>query len=50
MESDPTAWTYWDFVAGDFGYAKNDMEYPDLAFSSRFLYVSTDVFGAAAGS
>ncbi len=43
---DPTAWTYWDFVAGDFGYATSDMDYPDLACSSRFLYASTDVFGS----
>ena len=46
VKSDPTAWTYWDFVAGDFGFATSDMDYPDLAFSSRFLYVSTDVFSA----
>lgn len=46
VKTDPTAWTYWDFVAGDFGYATSDMDYPDLAFSSQFLYASTDVFGA----
>jgi hypothetical protein len=46
VQNDPTAWTYWDFVAGDFGYATSDMDYPDLAFSSTFLFVSTDVFGA----
>ncbi len=46
VKSDPTAWTYWDFVAGDFGYATSDMDYPDLAFSSTFLYASTDVFSA----
>lgn len=46
VKNDPTVWTYWDFVAGDFGYATSDMDYPDLAFSSRFLYASTDVFGA----
>jgi hypothetical protein len=46
VKSDPTAWTYWDFVAGDFGYSTSDMDYPDLAFSSTFLYVSTDVFAA----
>src|SRR4029453_8291211 len=47
VKSDPTVWTYWDFVAGDFGYPTSDMDYPDLSFSSRFLYVSTHVFGAA---
>jgi hypothetical protein len=46
VKSDPTAWTYWDFVAGDFGYATSDMDYPDLAFSSQFLFASTDVFKA----
>lgn len=46
VKGDPTAWTYWDFVAGDFGYATSDMDYPDLAFSSTYLYVSTDVFSA----
>ena len=46
VKNDPTAWTYWDFVAGDFGYPTKDMDYPDLAFSTTFLYVSTDVFGA----
>src|SRR5215210_1541516 len=44
VRDDPTAWTYWDFVAGDFGYATSDMDYPDLAHSSRFLYASTDVY------
>ena len=39
VKSDPTAWTYWDFVAGDFGFATSDMDYPDLAFSPTFLYL-----------
>ena len=43
VKNDPTVWTYWDFVAGDFGYAASDMDYPDLAYSSEYLYVSTDV-------
>lgn len=34
------------FVAGDFGVAASSMDYPDLGFSSTFLYVSTDVFTA----
>ena len=45
VRNDPTAWTYWDFLAGDFGFATNDMDYPDVAFSDEFLYVSTDVIG-----
>lgn len=47
VRADPTAWTYWDFVAGDFGFPTSDMDYPDLAFSQRFLYASTDVFAAS---
>lgn len=46
VENDPTAWTYWDFFAGDFGWATSDMDYPDLAYSDTFLHVSTDVFGS----
>jgi hypothetical protein len=44
--SSPTTWTYWDFVAGDFGFPTSDMDYPDLAYSDEFLYVSTDVFSS----
>ena len=44
--ADPTDWTYWDFVAGDFGFPTSDMDYPDLAYSDEFLYVSTDVFAS----
>jgi hypothetical protein len=46
VKKDPTAWTYWDFLGGDFGFATSDMDYPDLAFSSSFLFLSTDVFAA----
>lgn len=46
VKNDPTAWTYWDFLAGDFGFATSDMDYPDLAYSRTFLYLSTDVFAA----
>jgi len=45
VANDPTAWTYWDFVAGNFGFPTSDMDYPDLGFSNRFLYASTDVMG-----
>lgn len=37
-----TAWTYWDFSADNFGIAGEDLDYPDLAASSTFLYFSTD--------
>ena len=46
VQDDPTVWTYWDFVAGDFGWSTSDMDYPDLAYSDSFLYVSTDVIGS----
>jgi hypothetical protein len=46
VQDDPTAWTYWDFLAGDFGWATSDMDYPDLSYSDRFLYASTDIFGS----
>jgi hypothetical protein len=46
VKDDPTAWTYWDFVGGDFGFPTSDMDYPDLACSDSFLFVSTDVFAA----
>ena len=46
VQDDPTAWTYWDFVAGDFGWPTSDMDYPDLAYSNTFLYASTDVLGS----
>lgn len=46
VRDDPTAWTYWDFVGGDFGFPTSDMDYPDLACSDQFLFVSTDVFSA----
>ncbi len=44
VDNDPTAWTYWDFVAGDFGAADKDMDYPDLAYSDGYLYASTDIY------
>jgi len=49
VENDPTAWTYWDFLAGDFGYPTTDMDYPDLSFSRENLYIATDVLGSANG-
>ena len=46
VANDPTVWTFWDFVAGDFGDAASDMDYPDLAYSESFLYVATDMMNA----
>ena len=46
VRDDPTAWTCWDFLGGDFGFPTSDMDYPDLACSDTFLFVSTDVFAA----
>src|SRR5262249_15767718 len=36
-----TAWTYWDFTSSTFGLTEG-MDYPDLAFTNQFLYLSTD--------
>ncbi|MDQ6766168.1 MAG: hypothetical protein M3Z22_08735 [Verrucomicrobiota bacterium] len=36
-----TAWTYWEFTAATFALSE-DMDYPDMAFTSQFLHVSTD--------
>lgn len=47
VRNDPTrAWTFFDFVAGDFGDATQDLDYPDLVATGRFLYVGTDIWGA----
>jgi hypothetical protein len=44
-----TAWTYWDFIADDFGIAGDDLDYPDLAASTTFLYFSTDQMKSGGG-
>ncbi|WP_426594191.1 hypothetical protein ACPPVS_01465 [Cellulomonas sp. McL0617] len=49
VRNDPTAWTYWDFLAGDLGFPTTDMDYPDLSFSDVNLYVATDMLGTANG-
>lgn len=47
VKSDPTtAWTTFDFVAGDFGDNTQDLDYPDLAAGAKFLYVGSDIFAA----
>ena len=46
VKNDPTVWTYWDFVAGDFGFPNADMDIRIWCFSRQRLYVGTDVFGA----
>lgn len=40
------AWTYYDFVSGDFLQGTNDMDYPDMSYSDTFLFMNTDVVGA----
>lgn len=44
IQNDPTAWTYWDWVAGDFGDATQDLDFPDLASTSEHLLVGTDLW------
>jgi hypothetical protein len=36
-----TAWTYWNFTAKSFGLGE-DMDYPDLSYTSEFLHIATD--------
>lgn len=37
------AWTWFDLTGADFGQAATDwMDYPDLAYSNNFLYISVD--------
>ncbi len=51
VKSDPkTAWTFFDFIAGDFGDATQDLDYPDLVETSENLYVGTDIFSAPASA
>lgn len=41
INSNCTAWTYWDLTSSDFGFA-NDMDYPDMSVGNNFLYLSVD--------
>jgi catechol 2,3-dioxygenase-like lactoylglutathione lyase family enzyme len=38
-----TAWTYWDFAAGYFGFTGVWFDFPDLAFTDKYLVGTTNV-------
>lgn len=40
-----SAWTYWDFPASTFNQTNLGFDYPDLAFTNRFLIGTTQVVG-----
>src|SRR5678816_4929908 len=40
--SNATAWTYWDMTSATFNLGNNWMDYPDMAFTNNFLFISTD--------
>jgi len=45
IDSQGTAWTYWDLTSGLFGFGNNWMDYPALAVGENYLYFSADVLG-----
>lgn len=38
-----TAWTYWDFTGADFGRNGAQFDYPDLAYTDRFLIATINI-------
>jgi hypothetical protein len=42
VSSGATAWTYWDMTSATFNLGNNWMDYPDMAFTNDFLFISTD--------
>ena len=45
INSNCTAWTYWDLTSATFNLGNNWMDYPDLGVGNNFLYLSADQFG-----
>jgi hypothetical protein len=45
ISSNATSWTYWDMTSATFNLGNNWMDYPDLAFTNNFLFISTDRVG-----
>ncbi len=45
INSNCTAWTYWDLTSATYGLGTNWMDYPDLSVGDNFLYLSCDVVG-----
>jgi hypothetical protein len=44
IQTDATAWAYGDWLAGEFGDATQDLDFPDMAASAKFLFVGTDLY------
>ena len=42
INSNATAWTYWDLTTGLFGLGTNQLDYPDMSIGNNSLYVSAD--------
>ena len=48
IDSNCTAWTYWDLTSASFGLGTDWMDYPTLAVGNNSLYLSCDVLDTAA--
>lgn len=42
INSNATAWTYWDLTSATFNLGNTTMDYPDMSVGDNFLYLSTD--------
>ncbi len=45
INSNGTAWTYWDLFSSTFNLGTTTMDYPDLSVGDNFLYFSADAVG-----
>jgi hypothetical protein len=48
VASGGTAWTYWDITTATLGLTNQWFDYPDLAFSDNFLFISVDAPNSSA--
>jgi hypothetical protein len=42
INSNATAWTYWDLTSATFNLGNTTMDYPDMSVGDNFLYLSSD--------
>jgi hypothetical protein len=42
INSNATAWTYWDLASATFNLGNTTMDYPDMSVGDNFLYLSSD--------
>lgn len=47
INSNCTAWTYWDLTSSGFNIGTNWMDYPDMSVGDNFLYMSADVLNGS---